>query len=549
MVDLSKPWDWKTNVSIKALAKPGMPVLPTSPPVVSRGAFYYGSDNDPNIYLWGGTTSKANPSFPGFIGPLPITFTMWSFNTHSHVWDHYDLSDSVPYRASSGAYAEVRDQHRSFYLNGQVDSGSSTQTMSLSLDTKIFQEGMIVIDHSNQTAKNISTKGLVGDKPRTRGRMQYISGLGSHGILVLIGGNEKNVTDTKDQSLGDLVPMDKVHIFDVSSIYDDRINAGGSWYEQSVTGDIPEKRVDFCLILARAIDTSSANIYMYGGRGENDAFFDDIHVLSMPSFTWTKVYQGNSGRYGQTCHRAGARTMISVGGASGTNLSTSGCDWQNKGLNVLDLSSLNWSTKYTMTTEDYAMPTAVTARIGGNAQGNATMVAPDGGFDQVGLAQLFGSDSIKISNTSQPAATGGPVADRVRRAIIAGSVVGGTVFLGLALAIIWFLRHSLYHIWIGDLSQRIEMEGRGKCMSELPDKGVSWELPGNAPVELWSPTSPVSPLDTADFKHETKSDRDLGWRGETECEGDASKTEYVIDERDKESMKLRHTQVTCKELD
>ncbi|KAL8631692.1 hypothetical protein Q9189_002599 [Teloschistes chrysophthalmus] len=205
MVDLSKPWDWKTNVSIKALAKPGMPELPTSPPVVSRGAFYYGSDNDPNIYLWGGTTSKVNTSFPGFIGPLPITFTMWSFNTHSHVWDHYDLSDSVLYRPSSGAYAEARDQHRSFYLNGQVDSGSSTQTMSLSLDTKIFQEGMIVIDHSNQTAKNISTKGLVRDKPRTRGRMQYISSLGSHGILVLIGGNEKKVTDTKDQSLGDLV--------------------------------------------------------------------------------------------------------------------------------------------------------------------------------------------------------------------------------------------------------------------------------------------------------------------------------------------------------
>lgn len=177
------------------------------------------------------------------------------------------------------------------------------------------------------------------------------------------------------------------------------------------------------------------------------------------------------------------------------------------------------------------------------------MLAPDGGFDQVGLAQLFGSDSIKISNTSQPAAAAGPVADRIRRAIIAGSVVGGTVFLGLALAIIWFLRHLLYHIWIGDLTQRIEMEGKGKSMSELPDKGVFWELPGNAPVELWSPTSPVPQVDTADFKHETKSDRDLGWRGETECEGDASRTECVIDERDKDSMKSRHTQVTCKELD
>lgn len=77
--------------------------------------------------------------------------------------------------------------------------------MNLSPDTKMFQEGMIVIDHSNQTAKNISTKALVGDRPRTRGKMQYISGLGSHGIIVLIGGNEKDVADTSDQSLGDLV--------------------------------------------------------------------------------------------------------------------------------------------------------------------------------------------------------------------------------------------------------------------------------------------------------------------------------------------------------
>ncbi|KAL8840360.1 MAG: hypothetical protein Q9170_001375 [Blastenia crenularia] len=101
--------------------------------------------------------------------------------------------------------AEARDQHRSFYLNGWIDNGSSAQTTSLSPSTKIFQEGMVIIDHSNQTAENISTKALVGDKPRTRGKMQYVSGLGAHGIIVLIGGNEKIITNTSDQSLGDLV--------------------------------------------------------------------------------------------------------------------------------------------------------------------------------------------------------------------------------------------------------------------------------------------------------------------------------------------------------
>ncbi|KAL8802228.1 MAG: hypothetical protein Q9182_003948 [Xanthomendoza sp. 2 TL-2023] len=204
-VDLSKPWDWKTNVSMKALLKPGKPEIDVTPPVTYRGALFFGSNADPNIYLWGGTTSKANTSFPGFIGPLPITFTMWSFNIVSQVWNHYDMTHDIQYRPSSGAFAEARDQHRSFWLNGQVDAGSQTQTTRLDSSTKIFQEGLIIIDHSNQTAKNVSTKSLVGNKPRTRGRMQYLSTIGANGIIVLIGGNQKVVTDTTDRSLGDLV--------------------------------------------------------------------------------------------------------------------------------------------------------------------------------------------------------------------------------------------------------------------------------------------------------------------------------------------------------
>ena len=54
--------------------------------------------------------------------------------------------------------------------------------------------------------------------------------------------------------------MDVVDIFDISSIYDDRVLSGGSWYKQNVTGDIPESRVDFCVILASPPDYSSRNM-------------------------------------------------------------------------------------------------------------------------------------------------------------------------------------------------------------------------------------------------------------------------------------------------
>lgn len=79
------------------------------------------------------------------------------------------------------------------------------QTVSLDKTAQIFQEGMLVIDHSDQTAKNISTSGLFGNKPRARGKMQFISGWGGQGIIVLIGGNQKVVNDTIDRGFGELV--------------------------------------------------------------------------------------------------------------------------------------------------------------------------------------------------------------------------------------------------------------------------------------------------------------------------------------------------------
>lgn len=101
--------------------------------------------------------------------------------------------------------AGSREQHLSFYLNGQVDSGSSSQTKNLDSSTSIFQPGMIVINHDTQTAKNISTDALVGKKPRIRGAMQYIVAMGDKGLIVLIGGTEKTVSDTTDRGLGELV--------------------------------------------------------------------------------------------------------------------------------------------------------------------------------------------------------------------------------------------------------------------------------------------------------------------------------------------------------
>lgn len=91
-------------------------------------------------------------------------------------------------------------------MNGEIDSGSSLETKGLGDGNIVGLGGMIVINTNNQTARNISTNELSGDRPRTRGLLQYISGISSNGILVQIGGNQKTLdpTNTTD-TVGDLV--------------------------------------------------------------------------------------------------------------------------------------------------------------------------------------------------------------------------------------------------------------------------------------------------------------------------------------------------------
>ena len=53
------------------------------------------------------------------------------------------------------------------------------------------------------------------------------------------------------------LPMDTIDIFDIASMFG---SSDGTWFKQSATGDIPEPRVDHCLVVASAPDKSSHNM-------------------------------------------------------------------------------------------------------------------------------------------------------------------------------------------------------------------------------------------------------------------------------------------------
>lgn len=124
---------------------------------------------------------------------------------------------------------------------------------------------------------------------------------------------------------------------------------------------MPLPRGYFCVVLISARDNSSHNIYLYGGTGPGNVNFDDVYILSLPSFTRTQVYgPSTSPRWGHTCHVAG-RQMITVGGMS----TSVPCDWESKGVAVLDLSTILWGSVYNANNVNYTVPNQVLATIGG----------------------------------------------------------------------------------------------------------------------------------------------------------------------------------------
>ena len=187
-VNLSASWDWKANISETSTNITANPTTGSIPPQVVRGTLYQGTQNDDRIYLYGGTTSFQNTSFPGWQNPAPPTYSLWSFDTQTTQWSQFDISHNAPYRPSNGAAAEAVDQSLAFYFNGELDSGSSWQ-LGINSGNNVFLSRMVVINTTDRTARNLSTAQVEANLARARGRMQYLPAVGEKGALVLIGGS------------------------------------------------------------------------------------------------------------------------------------------------------------------------------------------------------------------------------------------------------------------------------------------------------------------------------------------------------------------------
>ncbi|KAF3910491.1 hypothetical protein ABW20_dc0110071 [Dactylellina cionopaga] len=209
-----------------------------------------------------------------------------------------------------------------------------------------------------------------------------------------------------------------------------------NWYVQQAEPhalEFPAPRTDHCIVVKNAPDNSSSTIYMYGGvtydTNRNPRYLDDVWILTLPSFQWIKIFEGESPRYGHTCHVAPkGRQMITVGGLGRdytANFNETKCDWETKSVALYDLTTLQWGSAFLAHSEPYELPVEVAQKVNGTQAGGANIISPPGDWSNLDIRALFVQDEVPKQKKSNTGA-------------IAGGVVGGLAGLGLIIAGVFF---------------------------------------------------------------------------------------------------------------
>ncbi|KAK6518330.1 hypothetical protein TWF506_005489 [Arthrobotrys conoides] len=436
--DMEDSWDWKGNISQTSIYKTREPGRKTGYVPSLNGGAIWANKNETFLYLYGGTTNASLSNFTLYAEPESDKETLWKYNIAEKFWDPvvYAKGSSSVTRAAFGGGVVAPHINKAYYLGGVVDRGSTDR--SGDLQSPRFLDGMLEFDFETESVRNISTSGL-GNRARAYSQLVHIPNYGTinsstegerKGILVSIGGEVKSsqIIDVSGTRRGDMVQMSDIALFDIET---------DTWFVQQATPhakEFPAGRTDHCIVVKNAPDNSSANIYMYGGitydENRTPRYLDDVWILTLPSFQWIKIFEGESPRYGHTCHVAPkGRQMITIGGLGGyytANFNDSQCDWEAKSVALYDLTTLQWSSTYLAHSEPYGLPVEVAQKVNGNQTGNATIISPPGDWSNPDIKALFVETPKPEKKKS------------VNTGAIAGGVVGGVVGLGLIIAAIWY---------------------------------------------------------------------------------------------------------------
>ncbi|KAE8448886.1 hypothetical protein EG329_008682 [Mollisiaceae sp. DMI_Dod_QoI] len=381
-------------------------------PDVTGGILWEDNINK-RFYLYGGEYLND--------GLSPSAVNLWSFDAIYNYWVSFG-APSVTAQISGVSYAghvAVSEVGQGFALGGWM----SNATVPNWSGGPVASSALIKYDMGSNTWTNNSGP---DSTPRAEGAMVYIPA-SDHGLLIYFGG----VTAPYYNSSIIESPMDTIYVYDITS---------SKWYSQTATGDIPADRRRFCAGATWAQDKSSYNIYIYGGLGfgANSTGFDDLYILSLPSFTWIKWYEGttpSSFHHSMTCNVVNNAQMLVIGG---TFPASDQCDssnvWGTHNVDMGKVSGNMWEIfKPNLTT--YNVPPEIISVVGGSTLGGATATAPAAGFQSQDLSVYFtehASAAVRTATRAIPTTTStntSSSSSKLSSGAIAGIAVGGAVFL------------------------------------------------------------------------------------------------------------------------
>ncbi|TGZ83522.1 hypothetical protein EX30DRAFT_361589 [Ascodesmis nigricans] len=406
----------------------------------------------------------------------------------------------------------------SYVLDGYMVHGYDMSEMleagrlleALEIERENSHKGLLEFDPIDLSFRNISHSNNEYEGFTVEGYLEYLP-FGQAGVLIKWGG--QHVPFYGNGAEKGMNPMTEVDIYDIAS---------NTWfkqqtYTQSQTGEeilatgllnnearSPKIRDFACSVVKPAPDLSSYNIYMYGGSFSNDAW-----VLSVPSFTWIKLWEATDDyvSYQSRCVEYGNYLIIVGGWSALPDKQVNRCkDF----LRWLDLSTGEMVTKWKgkAAKEDaYSIPEAVFSVIGGNGNGGATFRKPPKAWTSPELAKIFsqtpdpeamanwrpksstdsGSSKTSTSKTDPLSNSSSGNSSKVPTAAIAGGIIGGLAALAIIIFLVYFIRkrrrqnsrvnsaldeHQAHHEIDGHLRKRDEMvyqemEGASNLRHEL----------------------------------------------------------------------------------
>jgi Kelch motif len=314
----------------------------------------------------------------------------------------------------------------------------------------------------------------------------YIPNYGSHGILVSLGGATGKLEQPQSnaQAVTTLTGMSTISVFDVNFVFNasDLGGQNGGWFTQGSSGSaVPAPRVDFCAWVATAPDNSSVNIYIYGGWDptQSETYFDEIWILTLPSFTWILVYKGTAPRFRHTCHALGSGQVITVGGQRYADWSRE-CDWEYMSVAIYNLNTEQWGSVWNPALPGYQIPNTISQVVGGGPGGGATKLKPDAGWQSVQMAMLF----TGTADQTAPAHPGFAISTRkgLSKGVIAAIVVSVVFVLILLLLavgwVVWHRKHQQARSSDTDVvsdSNAVEPRGESKSGSSILSGWRGWD--------------------------------------------------------------------------